>query len=137
VHIFKTEQDNPQLSKAYTYVGVSKLSCHGCNSFFHAFNLVHGTAFMTKGSHAKSYYPWQFPQAFPGRDAVIRSTYQIIANGWASTYDGYRTKFVPLRADSTAQSGRTLGAPAGDLDEAYFAQLCAEAQEEFEEAGLK
>src|SRR5262249_3845464 len=32
---------------------------------------IHGTRFTTKGSHSKSYWPWQFPQTFPKSDTVF------------------------------------------------------------------
>jgi hypothetical protein len=105
LHIFKTENENPGILKAYTYVGVSKLYCRGCRAFFEAFNRVHETRFVTKGSHSKSYWPWQFPLSFPESDLVRFHTYHFIAQRWVGSYDGYMVRRVPLSPDSDAQTG--------------------------------
>jgi len=97
-HIFKTEAENPGTPKAYTYVGVSKLSCLGCQAFFEAFNNAYGT----KGSQSKSYWPWQFPPSFV---EVLPRTYRLIATHWVESYSGYRAKRVPFAPDSEAQTG--------------------------------
>lgn len=127
VNIFKAKRENPTLlPKAYTYIGVSKLSCHGCDSL-KAFNYIHKTDFMTKGSHGKSYYPWQFPpQSFADKDDVLEATYSVIADLWVKTYNGYRPKFVPLRANSsTTQSGREIINSLGGPQESYYAEAKA------------
>jgi hypothetical protein len=136
VAIHKAEQEKPSLSKAFTYIGVSKLSCNGCDCFFRAFNCIHTTAWYTKGSHGKSYHPWQFPpQAFPKRDAVLKWTYGIIVNQWAKSYNGYRHKYVPVVPDSTAQS-----APSNPWldseDEGEYADLLSELEEQFKGGGF-
>jgi len=107
-HIFKTEE-TPNVPKAYTYIGVSKLSCQGCQAFFSAFNAEHATHFTTKGSYGKSYWPWQFPPSFAKRDAVLFRTYQFIAYHWVKSYSGYKVKRVPLAPDSEAQSSSGFG----------------------------
>jgi hypothetical protein len=105
VDIFESEHNNQQLAKAYTYLGVSKLSCHGCYSFISAFNDVHDTNFMTKGTHQKSYYPWLFPiQDFTRKERVLLRTYWKIATLWVKRYEGYSPYTVSLRPDSTAPS---------------------------------
>ena len=52
-------------TKPYNYFGGSKLSCHGCATFFHSFNLVaesfHHPPFFTKGCHHKIYLRWSCP----------------------------------------------------------------------------
>ena len=119
--IFRAEQKDQQLPKAYTYLGVSKLSCYGCASFIDGFNGVHKTHFMTRGSHEKSYYPWQFPSGdFSKRDELIEATYKLISDSWVDSYTGYRPKFV---SDSTAQSGRTMGHDVDSDEEQMFASL--------------
>jgi OTT_1508-like deaminase len=108
LHIFKIEKEMPGTSKAYTYIGVSKLSCRGCQAFFESFNREHGTRFVTRGSHGKSYWPWQFPQfppSLPRSDTVLRETYRTIADRWVVDYDGYTVYRVALGPDSEAQSG--------------------------------
>ena len=102
LHIFETETENTP--KAYTYIGVSKLSCRGCHAFFESFNSVHKTHFVTKGAHNKSYWPWQFPDSFPESDEVLKDTYHFIAHHWVGYYEGYEVKEVLLDADSDAQS---------------------------------
>ena len=104
--IFETETEpkNHGIPKAYTYIGVSKLSCRGCHAFFQAFNKVHKTHFVTKGSHNKSYWPWQFPQSCPESDKVLSRTYGFIAQRWVTSYDGYTKQYAPLASDSVPQS---------------------------------
>ncbi|KAJ9374777.1 hypothetical protein DTO282E5_332 [Paecilomyces variotii] len=114
--IERAQQQNPRLPKAYTYVGVSKLSCNGCDSFFRAFNTIHNTTWMTKGSHGKSYYPWMFPAAVPKREDVLKATYYNVVSRWVTSYKGYVPQFVPLLPDSRAQSARSTGV-LGDLDD--------------------
>ena len=97
---FKTKNEIPGIPKAYTYIGVSKLSCRGCCAFFDAFNIANQTHFVTKGSHSKSYWPWQFPHGVPNGDAVLSDTYRFIAHHWVGSYDGYKVKQVPLTPDS-------------------------------------
>jgi hypothetical protein len=104
LHIFKIEKEMPGTSKAYTYIGVSKLSCRGCRAFFISFNRVHKTHFVTKGSHNKSYWPWQFPPSFPNSDRVLSRTYHYIARHWADFYDGYVVRQVLPAPDSAAQT---------------------------------
>jgi len=107
-----------------SYLGVSKLSCHGCSSFVDGFNKVHKTGFMTRGSHGKSYYPWQFPSGnFPKRDELIEATYKMISDSWVDSYNGYRPKFISLRPDSTAESGAAMGQDVNSDQEQMFADL--------------
>ncbi|KAJ9318517.1 hypothetical protein DTO271D3_1179 [Paecilomyces variotii] len=103
--IEKAQNEGGNIPKAFTYIGVSKLSCHGCACFFAAYNRVHGTSWQTKGSHGKSYYPWMFPPVVPGKDQVLTATYAIISGKWVTSYRGYRHRFVPLVAvaDSTVR----------------------------------
>jgi len=108
-HIFETEPKITGTSKTYTYIGVSKLSCRGCQAFFKSFNAVHGTNFTTKGSHSKSYWPWQFPpQPFAERNEVLFFTYLSIAKRWVESYNGYKAKRDPFAPDSEPQSGSGL-----------------------------
>jgi OTT_1508-like deaminase len=112
LHIFKTETGSTP--KAYTYVGVSKLSCRGCLAFFESFNRVHQTRFVTPWSHNKSYLQWQFPHSVPESDMVLFHTYHSIARRWVGFYDGYRVKQTSLAPDSTEQTG-TSSSYAPDL----------------------
>lgn len=113
--IEKEQKQNPKLPKAYTYIGMSKLSCNGCDSFFRAFNMVHNSTWMTRGSHGKSYYPWMFPSAVPNREEVLKETSNNVVSRWVTSYKGYIPQSVSL-SDSRAQSARGAGV-LGDLDD--------------------
>lgn len=102
--IARLESENPSLAKAYSYLGVSKLSCHGCHVFIEAYNRIHGTRFMTRGTHGKSYWPWQFPKNFPKHEATTAQMYALLANIWGDHYNGYEIKMTELSQDSTAGS---------------------------------
>jgi len=108
-HIFKTETESGGTPKAYTYIGVSKLSCRGCQAFFNSFNDVHATHFTTKGSHSKSYWPWQFPPSFAKKNEVLSRTYQFIAKRWVESYGGYTVGRASLAQDSEAQTISSWG----------------------------
>lgn len=104
VSIERHERAQPGIPKAFTYIGVSKLSCHGCDSFIRAFNTVHRTSWVTKGAHRKSYYPWMFPPGTPAEEPVRIRTYTNLAFAWAKSYTGYRQQHISLVPDSTAES---------------------------------
>ncbi|KAK2790252.1 hypothetical protein FQN53_000018 [Emmonsiellopsis sp. PD_33] len=99
-----TESENPSLAKAYSYLGVSKLSCHGCYLFINSYNSIHGTRFMTKGTHGKSYWPWQFPKNFPTHEVTAARMYDFLAKIWGGHYNGYEIEMKELSQDSTAGS---------------------------------
>ncbi|RPB04762.1 hypothetical protein L873DRAFT_1785979 [Choiromyces venosus 120613-1] len=46
---------------AFSYIGVSKLSCSACRVWIEAFNMLGGPKFYTRGSHGKWYWPWAMP----------------------------------------------------------------------------
>ncbi|RPA92455.1 hypothetical protein L873DRAFT_1794227 [Choiromyces venosus 120613-1] len=46
---------------AFSYIGVSKLSCSACRVWIEAFNVLGGPKFYTRGSHGKWYWPWAMP----------------------------------------------------------------------------
>ncbi|KAG0634368.1 hypothetical protein HOY80DRAFT_533270 [Tuber brumale] len=48
---------------AFSYIGVSKLSCSACRVWIEAFNELGGPNFYTRGSHGKWYFPWGMPMA--------------------------------------------------------------------------
>lgn len=110
IAIARAEAENRHLAKAYSYVGVSKLSCRGCHAFFQAYNRAHGTRFITKGSHGKSYWPWQFPQNFAKSQETVEYMYDNLVESWVNSYDGYVPEMVQLEPDSTAgsQASRTV-----------------------------
>jgi hypothetical protein len=118
-------QTTPGSPKAFTYIGVSKLSCHGCDSFIRAFNAVHDTSWVTKGAHGKSYYPWMFPPGTPAEELVRTKTYANLAFDWAKSYHGYRELHVSLKPDSTAQSAQSTSAFVGDTTHGEDAESAA------------
>ncbi|KAK2794368.1 hypothetical protein FQN52_008727 [Onygenales sp. PD_12] len=123
--IEKLKADSPHLAEAYTYVGVSKLSCHGCHTFIQAYNFAHGTRFMTRGTHSKSYYPWQFPRNFPKHQFTATYMYEALCFQWANSYKGYETENVPLRHDSTTSSDTSTGVrrPEDPAEDKYIREL--------------
>ncbi|RPA96385.1 hypothetical protein L873DRAFT_1239130 [Choiromyces venosus 120613-1] len=48
---------------AFSYIGVSKLSCSACRIWLEAFNEAGQRKFYTGGSHGKWYWPWGMPTA--------------------------------------------------------------------------
>lgn len=132
VAIHKAQLEQPSLPRAYSYIGVSKLSCNGCDCFIRAFNHIHNTTWVTKGSHGKSYYPWFFPPTCPKGDDVLKDTYHLIVEGWVKAYKGYRQQFVPLRPDSTSQSSRSTGAFLNFTKEGVYAEVRSDAAKEFD-----
>ncbi|QSS53424.1 hypothetical protein I7I53_00681 [Histoplasma capsulatum var. duboisii H88] len=102
--IAASESENPSLAKAYSYLGVSKLSCHGCHLFIEAYNRIHGTRFMTRGTHGKSYRPWQFPRNFPKHAATAQQMYSMLVDIWGSYYNGYEIEMKNLGQHSSAGS---------------------------------
>ncbi|RPA91671.1 hypothetical protein L873DRAFT_1794729 [Choiromyces venosus 120613-1] len=48
---------------AFSYIGVSKLSCSACRVWIEAFNELGGPKFYSRGSHGKWYWPWGMPMA--------------------------------------------------------------------------
>lgn len=103
-------------NKMYSYIGVSKLSCRGCQVWLCAFNELHETHFCTRGSHGKAYYPWQIPQNFPNNSEVTKVAYRLLATSWLTTYHGYRPKKVEHGPDSTVPSRPSGPEEAGDRD---------------------
>lgn len=57
LHIAKTESEDKNLANAFSYIGMPKLFCKGCDAFIGAYNCVHGTSFLTRGTHGKAYWP--------------------------------------------------------------------------------
>jgi hypothetical protein len=94
------ERQGSHLPRAYSYIGVSKPPCGACHAFFQAYNLDHQTRFVTRGTDAKFYWPWQFPQNFARAKETALKTYQILCRHWVNSYQGYQLEKVPLQSDS-------------------------------------
>jgi len=54
--------DGWEMVRAFSYIGISKLSCAACNLWIQGFNLQGGAKYYTKGSHCKWYPKWGLPQ---------------------------------------------------------------------------
>jgi nucleic acid/nucleotide deaminase of polymorphic system toxin len=121
IHLAETEG---RLPRAYTYLGISKLSCRGCEVFMQAFNKVHSTRFITKGRHHKAYYPWCFPPNCPKSSEVVQEMTVALCKRFANQYIGFRPKLAPFDADSDAQTLSSRHKPEPHPKEAEdFAQV--------------
>ena len=59
--------------RPYDYIGLSKLLCYGCHSYFRAYNITHpNTEFYTRGTHGKVYIPWVPPTLEDGSEDDVR-----------------------------------------------------------------
>lgn len=56
---------------AFSYIGVSRLSCGACRVWFEALNEVGQQRFYTRGSHGKWYMPWAIPRAKESSEKVM------------------------------------------------------------------
>jgi hypothetical protein len=112
--------------RAYTYIGISKLSCRGCEIFIRAFNKVHHTKFVSKGQHHKAYYPWQFPPVFPESAEVAKEMYEALCKRFGNQYLGFRPKLSPFDDDSEAQTISDRQKPDPLPDEARRRERLAE-----------
>lgn len=65
---FETTRTDPA---PFSYIGVSKLSCRGCNAWIQAFNAAGGPQYHTQGTHGKWYFPWAMPSV--GTETMSRS----------------------------------------------------------------
>ena len=102
LHFLKQSPNQP---RPYSYIGVSKLSCRGCNVFLSALNKVFGSKFYTKGCHHKWYYPWRFPPLTEKRKEVAEEMYQQLCMKFSRTYGGFRTERREILSYSEAGSG--------------------------------
>jgi len=48
---------------AFSYIGVSKLSCRPCNLWIKCHNELSPSKFYTRGCHGKWYWPWGLPKS--------------------------------------------------------------------------
>ncbi|ETW81172.1 hypothetical protein HETIRDRAFT_452568 [Heterobasidion irregulare TC 32-1] len=60
--------------RPYDYIGLSKLLCYGCHSYFRAYNMTHpGRRFHARGTHGKVYIPWVPPTLEDGSENDVRA----------------------------------------------------------------
>ena len=59
--------------RPYDYIGLSKLLCYGCHSYFRAYNITHpANEFYARGTHGKVYIPWVPPTLEDGSEDDVR-----------------------------------------------------------------
>ena len=59
--------------RPYDYIGLSKLLCYGCHSYFRAYNMTHPSRKVhTRGTHGKVYIPWVLPTLEDGSENDVR-----------------------------------------------------------------
>ena len=109
LHFLKKSLNQP---RPYSYIGVSKLSCRGCDIFPSALNKVYGSKFYAKGCHHKWYYPWRFPPLPQMHVEVAEEMYKQLCMKFSRTYDGFRIAKSEILSDSEAASGDDWGRPA-------------------------
>lgn len=56
---------------AFSYIGVSKLSCRACMLWIAAFNRRAGRQYFTRGTHGKWYWPWAAPAGLADYEAAV------------------------------------------------------------------
>jgi hypothetical protein len=105
------QQQSSDQPRPYSYIGVSKLSCRGCDIFLDAVNKVFGSNFLTKGCHHKWYYPWRFPQLNCGGTEVAKEMYKGLCVKFSRTYHGFRVMREENLSDSDSESGGIYKAP--------------------------
>lgn len=105
----KSQQENPELPRAFTYISTTESPCQGCDGFCRAFNITHGTTWKVRRGFEKACPSWAFPSELARRDDVLKATYNLLASDWAACYRGYLPKPVSSYSDSPAES-RGIGA---------------------------
>ncbi|CAA7262805.1 unnamed protein product [Cyclocybe aegerita] len=91
----KTE--NIRSQERPTYVGVSKLSCAGCNIYFK----VRNTKVRTRGAHGKYYFPYVVPTST--NTLKLREMVKLLMEDFRKHIR--RTAFSPGRSESTIPGG--------------------------------
>ena len=76
---------------AFSYIGVSKLSCSACQVWLEAFNEVGPQKFYTGGTHGKWSWPWGMPTAEESLVGVLagESLGETLAGKISREYIGY------------------------------------------------
>ncbi|ODH53245.1 hypothetical protein GX48_00441 [Paracoccidioides brasiliensis] len=96
--------------RAIPYIGVSKLSCLACALFLKSLSRT-GHQFCTKGSHAKVYFPWKYPDieiagsriSEGHRAEILESFYESLSEIYVSRLQA-REKLRKL-SNSSAENG--------------------------------
>ncbi|RPA88808.1 hypothetical protein L873DRAFT_1823992 [Choiromyces venosus 120613-1] len=89
---------------AFSYIGVSRLSCSACCVWMEAFNMLGGPKFYTRGSHGKWYWPWAMPMMGVG---------SLRENMAGMVLDEYLTQLEKKRKIKRAGSDSIGAIPSG------------------------
>lgn len=94
---------------AFSYIGVSKLSCKPCHLWLSAYNArLNVPKFYTRGSHGKWYFPWS-PPIIAGWNPGLESTMETACVDYLGIRGALRSA-----SDSTIASGETNWAEDDD-----------------------
>lgn len=66
-HLEATHTKTP----AFSYIGISKLSCRACMLWIAAFNRRAGRQYVTRGTYGKWYWPWTAPEGLAHSEAAL------------------------------------------------------------------
>ncbi|PGH00384.1 hypothetical protein AJ80_09181 [Polytolypa hystricis UAMH7299] len=83
-------------AQAIPYIGVSKLSCLACWEFLKSLRSV-GYVFYTRGSHAKAYFPWKYPDLEIEQAGLPSEEKSNIFNSLLSSLSGVYTEHLQIR----------------------------------------
>ena len=132
LHYLQTKHGNDWDNvAAFSYIGVSKLSCSSCRIWIEVFNQQNnGLKFYTRGSHGKWYWPWGMPAAC---ESLEQEIFRKMAEKIIDEYHTYlaspadKSKRVP--SDSTIASSSDEGSiPDSKVSEVFTANTAAAAQ---------
>ena len=109
--------------RPYDYIGLSKLLCFGCHSYFRAYNITHSTmSFFARGTHGKIYIPWVPPTLEDGSEDNVRVS---MCKSMLEDLDVVWSASQQRMSDSTdaSGSGNMIRRPKGwDTAEAYIGE---------------
>ncbi|PGH28557.1 hypothetical protein GX50_08709 [[Emmonsia] crescens] len=83
-------------AQSIPYIGVSKLSCLACWEFLKSLRSV-GYVFYTRGSHAKAYFPWKYPDLEIEQAGLPSEKKSNIFNSLLSSLSGVYTERLQIR----------------------------------------
>ena len=92
---------------AFSYIGVSKLSCSACQMWIDGYNKRGGREFYTRGSHGKWYWPWALPR-LGERDLSYRMVDQISTTYYEHCRAKGRLRCRSDGSNARLSSSRTL-----------------------------
>lgn len=104
IHYLETSHANQWDNvPAFSYLGVSKLSCSACHMWVNSFSQLGGSQYYTRGSHGKWYWPWGLPIMGTALDKVM-------AKELLETYKRHEKTRGRLRSQSESTGVSPYGA---------------------------